>query len=137
MTGPYLALDWGLKKIGWATGDDLHITTTPHPVFWRKDPSPKWRLTEDDKKWLRQIIDDWQPRTLVLGLPLGLRGEENNESRGARELASDLHALYALPVELVNEALSTWESRGKKDEDSEAAAILLKDLWSQQGRAQR
>lgn len=135
MNGPYLALDWGLKKVGWATGDEFKITTSVHPIFRRTPHSKKWELSKDDKSWLRQILDEWQPQTLVLGLPLSVDGKENQESLGARQLANELEAFCGLKPCLVNEALSTWESRGKKDEDSEAAAILLRDLWTSQSRA--
>jgi putative transcription antitermination factor YqgF len=135
MRGSYLALDWGQKKIGWATGDELQITTTAHPVYIRPAQAAKWQLCEADKKWLRQILDEWQPKTLALGNPLGLDGSENQESHGAAELSQQLIGFLKdnytnIEVVLVNEALSTWESRGKKNEDSEAAAILLKDLWN-------
>ena len=134
MNGPYLALDWGKKKIGWATGDNLRIATTVHPIYLRSSSAKKWNLCVADKTWLRQILDEWQPQTLVLGNPLGLDGAENEESRGAAELSRQLKAFCDIETVLVNEALSSWESRGKKDEDSEAAAILLRDLWHIQGR---
>ncbi|HVJ64803.1 MAG TPA: Holliday junction resolvase RuvX [Bdellovibrionota bacterium] len=137
LRGPYLALDWGKKKIGWATGDEMRITTSVHPVHLRAAKSPKWQLTNADKTWLRQILDEWQPQTLVLGNPLGLGGVENEESLGARSLAREIAEFCGLTPVLVNEALSTWESRGKKDEDSEAAAILLKDLWETYRRESR
>lgn len=133
----YLALDWGLKKVGWATGDELRITTTVHPIYRRPAKVAKWRLAPADCTWLRQIFDEWQPAKLVLGLPLGLDAQENDESRGARMLAEQISALLGVQPILVNEALSTWESRGKKDEDSESAAILLKDLWAQELRSHR
>ncbi len=137
MKGPYLALDWGKKKVGWATGDEMQITTSTHPVYRRPTSAQKWRLCEADKLWLRQILDEWQPQTLVLGNPLGLDGKVGEESRGAIELSQELKAFAGLAPVLVNEALSTWESRGKKDEDSEAAAILLKDLWQIHKRGNR
>lgn len=137
MPGSYLALDWGLKKVGWATGDELKISITVHPIYMRPKHVKKWSLCEQDIKWLRQILDTWEPSTLVLGLPLGLDGKENSESKGASDLAHEIKLHLGIKPILVNEALSTWESKGKKDEDSESAAIILRDLWSQEARANR
>ena len=134
LKGPFLALDWGAKKIGWATGDDLKITTTPHPIRIRNKEAQKWLLSKEDKAWLGEIVENWTPGTIVLGIPLGLRGEENTESTGARELAKEIYSTYSIQVVLINEALSTWEIKGQKDEDSRVAAILLKDYWDQLSR---
>ena len=134
--GGLLALDWGQKKVGFATVDELGLVVTPRGHFARKgiEKISIWKLSDGDLKALHKLHADYECGGFVLGLPLGKDGRENEASEGARSLAKILEKEFELPVHLVNEALTSWDSKGAPDEDAEAAAHLLRDFLFQQNQ---
>jgi putative Holliday junction resolvase len=74
---------------------------------------------------------------IIVGLPLRLDGSSGPEARSARELAEDLRRASGLPVELVDERLTTAaaeramieggvrRTRRRETIDQVAAALLL------------
>jgi putative holliday junction resolvase len=102
----------------------------------RDDGNPDWQRLDT----LRQ---EWQPDTLVVGLPLTLDGAEQPASRRARQFATQLQQRYSLPVVLVDERHSSQEAaqrfaaaravglKRRRDAagiDAEAAAVIL-ERW--------
>ena len=75
---------------------------------------------------------------IVVGLPLGLDGQETDQTKWLRGFIDDLKKAVSLPFYFENEALSSvraeseLESRGKKyqkeDIDSLAACFILEDF---------
>jgi putative Holliday junction resolvase len=114
-----LAFDFGCRKIGIAVGQDLSrsaqgIVTLRHannPAFWQQ---------------IQDLISEWQPRLLVVGLPLHMDGSESEMSRSASKFARRLHERYRLPVYLVDERLS-----------SDAASATLQSIREQGKSARR
>jgi UPF0755 protein len=129
--GGILALDWGQKKVGYATCDEGGIVITPRGHFKRKaNPNSTWRLSDDDLATLRSLIAQFESESLILGLPLRADGNETESSLGARELAKNLEASLKIKVTLVNEILSSWAAKDAPDEDAQAAALLIRDHLS-------
>ena len=89
---------------------------------------------------LRRILDDYEPDTLVVGLPISLDGTEGPQAASVRTVAEGLRERFALPVEYVDErltsvevsramreaGLSEREQRGKRDA---VAAALMLQTW--------
>ncbi len=50
---------------------------------------------------------EWRPALLVVGLPAHLDGTEHEISRLARKFARELNGRFGLPVELVDERLTS------------------------------
>ncbi len=125
--GGFLALDWGGGKVGYATCDETGCVVTPRGHFKRKSKHRPWELIESDRLALRKLVEEFQPGALILGLPLNADGTESTGSRGARELATELHKVLKLEVVLVNELLTSWTAKGAPDEDAAAAASLIQD----------
>lgn len=103
------------------------------------------QVREDGPDWTRldALHREWQPDTLVVGLPLTLDGTEQPASRRARRFADQLQQRYNLPVVLVDERHSSQEAaqrfaaarsvglrrrRDAADIDAEAAAVIL-ERW--------
>jgi putative Holliday junction resolvase len=83
-----------------------------------------------------QLVESFEPGALLLGLPLNANGSASAASRGAENLAAELKSSLGLEVHLVNEVLTSWNSKGSPDEDAEAAAQLLRDwLFQHKGSA--
>ncbi len=135
MAGAFLALDWGEKKVGYATADADGLVVTPRGHFKRKpQKNAKWILESKDLKELQHLIDEFEIKNVILGLPLLPSGRENDSTMGAKELADQLKKAFQMPVILINEALTSWESRGSKDVDAQSAALLLEDYFSARSR---
>lgn len=118
----YLALDVGDRRIGLAVADDTFGIARPLSTLRRHDQS-------GDIRALGEIAKQEEATTLVIGLPLTLRGEEGSQALRVRRFA-DACASLGLPIELYDERYTTSEAirLGAPDVDAAAAAILLEDF---------
>jgi putative Holliday junction resolvase len=131
--GRLLALDLGTKRIGVAVSDELQITARPLPVIWRRS----W------KEVLRQVgglVESFEAKGLVIGLPLRLDGAEGSVAVSVRTMAENFRRSLGVPVYLQDERLTTFAANSdlqsiglngdqiKREVDSEAAAIILRDF---------
>ena len=90
-----------------------------------RDGRPHWRQ-------LDALVRAWQPARLAVGLPLNMDGSPSAMSANASRFGTRLAERYALPVEYVDERLSTFEavSRGADAADSHAAAAqVIAETW--------
>jgi len=141
--GTILAFDFGTERIGVAVGEGLlgqarALTTIESPA--------------NDARFaaIGKLIAEWQPARLVVGLPLRLDGSEHEMTARSRRFAHQLEGRYRLPVELVDERLSSAEAErnlqsghaakpglnkpAKARVDAEAARIILQD-WFEHAHA--
>lgn len=130
-----LGFDFGTFSIGVAVGQRITGTASPLAALRAKDGQPNW----DE---VSKLINTWQPKELVVGLPLNMDGSEQPLTDMARKFANRLHGRFGLPVHLQDERLTTVAakeslfSRGgfknlQKDKvDSAAAQLILEDYLS-------
>ena len=118
-----LAFDFGLRYIGVAVGDTQ--TRLAHPLEFIDAEANAARFAR-----IAALIAEWQPATLVVGLPLSMDGTEHDMTRRARRFARQLEGRFGLPVFEVDERYSTTEalSAGAKDADAAAACIILEQF---------
>lgn len=133
-----LAFDFGTRSIGVAYGQTLTASARELAPLPAKDGKPDW-----DR--LQRLLDEWQPQRLLVGLPLNMDGSESEFGARARKFGQRLHGRTGLPVEFIDERLSTRAAKEEAFErghrgnyaedpvDSIAARIILED-WL---RAQR
>ncbi len=100
ITGTILAFDFGEKRIGAAVGD-MSIGIA-HPLTTLQAGDKQHRYAA-----IGALVREWRPSHLVVGLPAHLDGAEHEMSRLARKFARDLGARFGLPVELVDERLTS------------------------------
>jgi len=98
--GTVMAFDFGLKRIGVAVGD--RETRIAHPLETIAEEANAARFGR-----IQALIEEWRPHALVVGLPLSLAGEEHELSKRCRRFAHQLHGRFGLPVELVDERLTS------------------------------
>ena len=124
----YLALDVGDRRIGLAVGDDAHGLVRPLRTLQRRN-------LVNDVAALGEVARDEEVGTLVIGLPLTLRGEEGHQAERVRRFAAACAEL-GLPVQLYDERHTSSEAaiRGATDLDAGAATILLEDFLAQRSR---
>jgi putative Holliday junction resolvase len=118
-----LALDYGSARCGVALSDPTGTLATPLAVVAR--PASRKGLAA-----LGALVREREVGRVVVGLPLGLSGDDTDQTREAREFAERLGEAIAVPVDLYDERLTTRiaaRAGGRTDEDSRAAAVLLED----------
>lgn len=142
-TGGILALDYGRARIGLAIADPQ--TSLPHPL----GTLDRINRNEDMRR-LRELIREHGIKQIVVGLPLRLDGTRGDMAEEAARFGQRVRKQFGLPVEMVDERLTTWEAErmleeqqgrtihppaGKKHKkekeklgvDAMAAALILKE----------
>jgi len=82
---------------------------------------------------ISRLLDEWQPSTLVVGLPLHPDGAEHAMTARCRRFANQLHGRYAIPAVLVDERYTSAVLPQRRGEviDSEAAALILQQYFDE------
>ena len=118
----YLAFDFGLKRVGVASGNSLTCTAQPLRTV----------AAEGDARFaaIGRLIDEWRPDALVVGVPFHPDGAEHENTVRARRFARQLHGRFRLPVHEVDERHTTTEAQaaGARDADAGAACIILEQF---------
>lgn len=134
--GTVLAFDFGTRRIGVAIGELMLGRARPLTVIDAEANDARFAA-------IGKLVTEWQPARLVVGLPLGLDGQEHAMTDRARRFARQLEGRYRLPLALVDERLTStaaeerlraaglgWRTR-KASLDAEAAATLLQSYFDQ------
>lgn len=128
-----LGFDFGTHKIGIATGQFITGTASPLKTLSYVNHKPDWDSIE-------AIIHEWKPDTLVVGLPMQMDDKEAVLAGRAKKFARQLHGRFHLPVEMIDERLTSREASnrlGKKAGrdvtlvDAMAAKLIL-ETWLNQ-----
>ncbi|MBA1331116.1 Holliday junction resolvase, partial [Candidatus Endoriftia persephone str. Guaymas] len=92
--------------------------------------------------WQRigELIKEWQPDALVVGLPLDLDDSETDATQPALRFSRQLEGRFHLKVHLADERLTSMEARSRigyrakrlEDYDAEAAKLILETWLSEQ-----
>jgi putative Holliday junction resolvase len=143
-TGVILAIDYGKKRLGLALSDEHCVTSRPYATWTRIN-------RRRDLARLRELVREQGVRRIVVGLPLHLDGTSSEMSEEAKAFSARVEKALGLPVEMMDERLSSWEahetlsklgsstSRRRRSSsrvesknqtllDSIAAAIILRDF---------
>ena len=95
-----LGFDYGQRKIGIAVGQTSTGFAEGVATIRADSPAGPWLKIE-------QLIEGWQPDALVVGLPFTVDGSEPEFAGCAREFGRQLHSRFELPVDFVDETLTT------------------------------
>lgn len=137
-------MDYGIVRIGLAIAE--LETRLPKPLTTLE------RINRnEDMRRLREIARDHHVKQIVIGLPLRLDGTRGEMAEEVEKFANRVRKQIGLPVELVDERLTSWEAErileeefgrvskkpeifGKKTEnsgawtvDAVAAAVILRE----------
>ncbi len=111
-----LALDFGLKRIGVASGDTLTRAARPRGAIGNGPGGPDWAA-------LQRVLDDLRPTRIAVGEPYNADGSASPLTGTARRFAAELQQRSSLPVDLVDER---WSSRDAEERLRAARASGLK-----------
>jgi putative Holliday junction resolvase len=137
-----LAFDFGLKRIGIASGDTLTATAAPRRAAAVHQQGPDWDAIAREVRML-------SPKLLVVGAPYNADGSPGTLAPAARRFAAELERRFGLPVNMVDERWSSLEATAalkaqraagerkrrvrKEDIDSAAAAVILERWFMGEG----
>ncbi len=126
--GRVLAFDPGSTRVGVAVSDPLRIVATPLKVV---------PLSEFEQE-LHLLVSEYQPSTIVIGLPVGLSGREGPSAQAARALGDLVSQATGIHVEFVDERFTTATAESamleggvkrrdrRQNVDKVAAAVILR-----------
>lgn len=98
--GAVLAFDYGEKRTGVAVGD-LSVRIA-HPLTAIETTHAAQRLDA-----VTELIEEWRPALLIVGLPSHMNGAEHEMSKRCRKFAQQLEQRFNVRTALVDERLSS------------------------------
>jgi len=140
-----LAVDYGKVRMGLALGSPETGIAQPLTTLERINRN-------EDMRRLRELVREYGIKQVVVGLPLRLDGTRGEMAEEAERFANRLRKQIGVPVEMVDERLSSWEAerlleeefgrtrredaiRNKKPErvsvDAVAATVILREFLNQ------
>lgn len=134
-----LGLDIGSKRVGVAGCDATGLIATGLATIERTS-------FDRDVEQLRRLVEERQVQVLVVGLPYSMNGELGSQAQKVQKYARRLATALGLPVEYVDERLTSFEaeqlliaesrspSRNKSLIDRKAAALILQQ-WLDERRS--
>ena len=111
-----LAYDFGLRRIGVATGNLLTGTAAPL-VTLRVGSGIPWTQ-------LDSLLQEWNPGQLIVGLPDPERAGDISQKAGS--FADDLEKRYDLPVARIDEAFTSRAAQSMLRERRESGIMKRK-----------
>lgn len=134
--GTALGFDFGEQRIGIAVGE--HLIKVASPLMQIDEESNDIRF-----KIITDLVQEWKPTILIVGLPLNLEGEETPICQLCRKFARRLNGRFNLPVVLIDERYSSAEAENLLSEqgikgrsqknmlDQMAATTILQQYFDQ------
>ena len=99
-----LGFDFGEKKIGVAIGNTLTRQARPLEIIFSEVREARFGR-------IAQLLAEWQPQRLVVGLALAADGGEQPATARCRRFANQLDGRFGLPVLLVDERGSSLQAQ--------------------------
>jgi putative Holliday junction resolvase len=130
-----LSFDFGLRRIGVAVGQDVTGSASPLGVVLNRDAGL-------DHQRLGELINEWRPTQLVVGMPSHADGSPSDMQEPVNAFIEEL-ARYDLPVDTIDERYTSIEAEGalkqaraagtrgriSKDMIDSAAAVFIAERY--------
>jgi len=94
-----MAFDYGTRRIGVAVGQTTTATASPLGAVAVRE-GPDWPTLDDQ-------VRQWSPSRLLVGVPYNMDGTATVLTGTCRAFAAELERRFGLPVELVDERLTS------------------------------
>ena len=104
-------MDYGRARIGLAIADTQ--TQLPRPLLTLERVN-----RNEDMRRLRELAREHGVRQIVVGLPLRLDGTRGEMAEEATRFAARLRKQLSLPVDMLDERLTSWEAERLLEEQS-------------------
>jgi len=121
-----LGFDLGTKRIGVAVGNSLTGSAQALDVIQNINSNLTYQK-------IQELIHEWQPSCLVVGLPLHPDGAEHAMTKRSHSFAQQLAKQFDKPIYFVDERYSSvlleQDSQYQGAIDSHAAGLLLEQFF--------
>ena len=151
--GSILSIDYGRERMGLAIADANAKMAEPLATMERVNRN-------EDMRRLRELVREHGVKQIVVGLPVKLDGTHGEMAEEVERFARRVRKQIGVPVELVDERLTSWEAErlleetqgrflhvdkshaGRKQKkvparatvDAVAAAVILREYLERQGQ---
>lgn len=134
--GNIIGFDFGQKRIGVAIGNNISKSAQALITIESASSNQKFEA-------IQKIMDEWQPVSIVVGVPFNVDGSEHKVTNLCKNFAKQLEQKYALPIHLIDERYTSieagYEIQDKKIDpkkkklliDQIAAKIILQSYLDQ------
>lgn len=99
----FIGIDYGNVNMGIATGQSITNTASALKTIRVKQPFNWHELDE--------IINQWQPEAIIIGLPLTENGQQQLISKQAHNFAKKMKNRYQLSIHEVDERYSSMQAQ--------------------------
>ncbi len=110
-TGHILAVDYGRARMGLAIANANAGVPQPLGVLVRINRN-------EDMRRLRELAHEHGVKQIVVGLPLRLDGTRGKMAEEAERFAQRIRKQIGVPVEMVDERLTSWEAERLLEEEA-------------------
>ena len=121
-----LGFDYGTKRIGVAVGNSLTGSAQALDAIQNTNPNQMHQKIQD-------LINEWQPSCLVVGLPLHPDGAKHTMTKRSRSFGQQLAKQFGKPIHFIDERYSSVllepNSQYQGALDSHAAGLLLEQFF--------
>jgi putative Holliday junction resolvase len=121
-----MAFDYGTRRVGVAVGNTLTQVGQPIATIAEISSDACFRMIEE-------LMREWQPNLLVVGMPYYPDGSEHEMSAKARRFGNKLHGRFQLPVDWVDERYTSAVLEGdpsmRDNLDARSAALILEQYF--------
>ncbi len=121
-----LGFDYGTKRIGVAVGNSLTGSAQAMSVIQNIN-------SEQTLQKIKELISEWQPSCLVVGLPLHPDGAEHSMTKRSRAFGQQLATKFSKSVHFVDERYSSvllqQDPQYQGSLDSHVAGLLLEQFF--------
>jgi putative Holliday junction resolvase len=104
-----LGFDFGEQRVGIAVGE--HLLASARPLLTIDNESNAARFV-----LIAKLVSEWQPKLLVVGLPLSLDGAETEITQLCKKFARRLNGRFNIPVMLIDERYTSVEASSRLSE---------------------
>ncbi len=99
-----LGFDFGMQYIGVAVGQTITGTASALVTINRAQKKIDWAV-------IATLISDWSPERILVGMPPGFETTDQPLIDAVKRFSRRLNGRFNLPVEFVDEHLSSYEAR--------------------------
>jgi putative Holliday junction resolvase len=126
-----IGFDFGTVWTGIAVGVTLTVQARPLNAIKSINQKPNWPAIEG-------LLKEWQPQKLIVGLPSSMINDHHPMTAKVLKFSRQLEGQFKVPVELVDERLTTREAyemaieskqHQTKQQIDSIAAMLITESW--------
>ena len=133
-----LAIDFGMKRMGFAIGNTSLRTATPIAPLVRQNE-------QQDIIYLQNLIAEYDIEKIIIGYPLNMDGTKSNFTMQVENFARFIKEHFTIETDFVDERLTSFEAdemlkefqqdykKRKKMLDSVSALVILRSYMEGMG----